>query len=162
MVLKREEFPFPNHDNTSHLTANIYTFSVEELFQAPWFNWILSSDVKELVFSFHYSDVIIGNYCCSGTENVFFVHYRYSLGTFGCTYIDKTTFHTFPSYYNHFWQYWSSCWSQDIWEVTCLIQQLITSLLCRSGQNQGTNPSGHKKMCISVGVMHYLQGWLAS
>jgi hypothetical protein len=97
LVLKREEFPFPNHDNTSHLTANIYTFSVEELFQAPWFNWILSSDVKELVFSFHYSDVIIGNYCCSGTENVFFVHYRYSLGTFGCTYIDKTiTFHAFP------------------------------------------------------------------
>jgi hypothetical protein len=70
--LKRKELPLPNDDNTSHSTATIYTSSIEEPFQTPWFNWILSSNVKELVFSFHCNDIISEKYCCSGMENTFF------------------------------------------------------------------------------------------
>jgi len=98
--------------------------------------------VKELAFVFHYSDVISGDYCCSGIENAFFVRYRYSPKTVGCTYIDRNTY------------------SNDIWEATCLIQQTVTSILCRYGQSQGTNPSGHKKNCISVSAINYLKVWL--
>jgi hypothetical protein len=57
--------------------SNAYTSSVVELFQTTWFNWIHSSCVRELIFVFHFSDVISGNYCCSGMENVFFIRYRY-------------------------------------------------------------------------------------
>ncbi len=72
--LKREELPFHNNRNndTVHHTGNIYTSSVDELFQTPNFNWIVSSYVTELLFVFHYSDVICGTYCCSGMENAFF------------------------------------------------------------------------------------------
>ncbi len=159
---KREELPLGDDAGNSSYRSNhnIYISSVDECFQTPWFNWILSSQVKELAFVFHYSDVISGDYCCSGIENAFFVRYRYSPKTVGCTYIDRNTYYAFPACYGNFWHYWSSCFSNDIWEATCLIQQTVTSILCRYGQSQGTNPSGHKKICISVSAINYLKLWL--
>jgi hypothetical protein len=162
--LKRDGLPFHNNrnNNTTHSTGNIYTSSVDELFQTPYFNWIVSSCVTELLFVFHYNDVICGDYCCSGMENAFFIRYRYCPETSGCIFIEKATYHPFPSCSIFFRHYWSSCLTQDVWEAICLIQQTITSILCRYSQNQGTHPSGHKKVCISVAVMQYLQSWLTS
>lgn len=157
---RREELPVGN--GIADHPRNIYMSSVDELFQTPFFNWILSSFVTELIFVFHYADIVCGNFCCSGIENAFFVRYQYRPETNGCIYIDKSTYHPFPSCSMMFWQYWSSCWSQDVWEGICLMQQTITSILCRYSQNQGTHPSGHKKVCISVAVMQYIQAWLAS
>ncbi len=52
--------------------TNIYAHNVSELFQTPWYNWVKSSHVKELVFVFHYDDVVTGTQNCAGMENAFF------------------------------------------------------------------------------------------
>ncbi len=54
---------------------------------------------------------------------------------------------------------WSNCFSIEVWE-SVVMQQAITTMLCRYSQSQGCHPSGHVRVSIPSAMMSYMSSWL--
>jgi hypothetical protein len=112
-----------------------------------------------------YVDVIHGKYCCKGMSNAYFVWYRYASKTWAVEEISKKQhpYLAFPSYYQEFHLFWSTCLSTEVWESSInIIQQAMTSLLCHYSQGQGTHPHGRCRVSLPATTMSYLSLWFSA
>jgi hypothetical protein len=149
-----------SESNVAVASHNQFTLNNIELFQTKEYSWLHTGHVVELCFVFNYNDVVDAICCCEGMSNAFFVRYRYA----GESLVepiskDGSPFLAFPCSFPTFSSYWSQCLSSEVWECIIIVQQAITSLLCRYSQTQGRHPSGRSRVSIPAAVMFYLQVW---
>jgi hypothetical protein len=147
-------------DNANILPAlNVYLSSNTELIQTQKCCWINISVIKELCFIFFYCGVINGKFCCKGISNAYFIQYCYLSEERTLQDIESPYF-AFPSYYPKFHLYWSSCFSTELWDSIVMLQQAITSFLCRYAQSQGQHPSSRIRVTLTSAVVCNIRAWL--